>query len=219
MLFTDRSHAGRLLAGLLSQYAGREDVLILALPRGGVVVGYELARALGAPLDVYVVRKMGVPGQEELAMGAVTSDGVTVTNADVISQLGLSDGIIKAVAERELREAKRRELAYRGDRPPPEIQGKKVILVDDGLATGATMRAAVEAIRRRNPKAVIVAVPVAAPAAAELFENIADGFVCLATPTPFWAVGAFYEDFSQVTDHQVRGLSQAANSPKEARGS
>jgi predicted phosphoribosyltransferase len=204
--FRDRREAGRLLAARLAHYRGRPDVLVLALPRGGVPVGYEVARALGAPLDVFLVRKLGVPGHEELAMGAVASGGVQVLNDDVIAGLGLSERVVAAVTARELQELERRERLYRGARPPREVHGRTVILVDDGLATGATMRAAIHALRRRGAARIVVAVPVAPlPTCAELRAE-ADEVVCLFTPEPFFAVGLWYEDFTQTSDDEVRAL-------------
>jgi len=208
--FQDRAEAGRELAEKLVEYAGRTDVLVLALPRGGVPVGYEVARALEAPLDVFVVRKLGVPGHEELAMGAVASGGIWVLNEDVIQLLKLPSGMIEAVAARELQELERRERAYRGDRPPLELRGRTVILVDDGLATGSTMRAAVAAVRRLQPARLIVAVPTAAPSTCAELGLEADECISCITPDPFYAVGVWYEDFSQTTDQEVRDLLERA---------
>ena len=189
-------------------FAGRGDVVVLALPRGGVVVGYEVARALNAPLDVFIVRKLGTPGQPELAMGAVASGGIIVLNPDVVHALNLSDDVIRGVAAREQEEIERREREYRGNRPPLRLRGHAAILVDDGLATGSTMRAAVAAVRDRNPASMVVAVPVAAaPTCDELrSESEVDHVICLATPYPFQSVGQWYEEFSQVSDQQVREL-------------
>ncbi len=214
--FRDRREAGRLLAQKLAAYRGRADVLVLALPRGGVPVGYEVARALGAPLDVFVVRKLGVPGHGELAMGAVATGGVRVLNEDVVRALGIPDYVIDAVAAWEERELERRERVYRGDRPPPEVRGRTVILVDDGLATGATMHAAVQALRRRQPARIVVAVPTAAPETCEALRPEVDEIVCAVTPEPFYAVGLWYENFSQTTDEEVREL--LAQSASEAAG-
>jgi putative phosphoribosyl transferase len=208
--FRDRREAGRLLAERLSAYAGRDDVIVLALPRGGVPVGYEVARRLGAPLDVFVVRKLGVPGYEELALGAVASGGVRVLNEEVVAELGLSEREIERIAERELAEVERRERAYRGDRPPLALRGKVAILVDDGLATGATMRAAALAARRLGPKGVVVAVPVAADQTCDEFRGDVDEVVCAFTPAPFFAVGLWYENFEQTSDEEVRELLQEA---------
>ncbi len=195
-----------MLAERLVEYAGRPDVLVLALPRGGVPVAYEVARALDVPLDIFVVRKLGVPGHEELAMGAIASGGVTVLNDDVVDALRIPRGLIDAVAARELRELTRRERAYRNHRPAPLVRGRTVILVDDGLATGSTMRAAVAALRRLGPARIVVAVPTAAPSTCEEFRHEADACVCEITPEPFFAVGCWYEDFSQTTDEEVRDL-------------
>ncbi|MGZ4393470.1 MAG: phosphoribosyltransferase, partial [Gaiellaceae bacterium] len=189
MRFRDRREAGRLLAERLARYAGRDDVLVLALPRGGVPVAYEVARALHAQLDVFVVRKLGVPGHAELAFGAVASGGVRVLNPDVVAAAGLDQKTIERVTRRELAEVERRERAYRGDRQPPNLRGKIVILVDDGLATGASMRAAALAARRLLPKKVVVAVPVAADQTCVEFRDDVDEIICAFTPEPFYAVG------------------------------
>jgi len=209
--FRDRAEAGRKLAEKLVAYAGRPDVLVLALPRGGVPVGYEVARVLEAPLDVFVVRKLGVPGHEELAMGAVASGGAWVLNDDVVGALSIPDRVIRAVAARELQELARRERLYRDDRPPPDVRGRTVILVDDGLATGSTMRAAVAALRRLEPARLIVAVPTAAPSTCAEFSDEVDECICCIMPDPFYAVGVWYEDFSQTTDEQVRDLLERAD--------
>ena len=206
MIFRDRSEAGRNLAERLMHYAGREDVIVLALPRGGVPVGYEVARALDAPLDVFLVRKLGVPGYEELAMGAIASGGVRVLNDKVIQMLHPSETTIEQVAKEETRELERREWEYRGDRSPLNVRGKTVILVDDGLATGSSMRAAVAAVRRLNPARIVVAVPVGATETCEDFEGEADEAICAQEPEPFQAVGLWYEDFSPTTDEEVREL-------------
>jgi putative phosphoribosyl transferase len=207
-LFRDRTDAGRLLAARLEEYAGKPDVIVLALPRGGVPVAYEVARALHAPMDVFVVRKLGIPGQEELAMGAVATGGVRVLNDQVVRGLGIPDYVIDAVVNWETKELKRRERVYRGDRPPPDVRGKTVILVDDGLATGSTMLAAVRALRQQGPARIVVAVPVASPDTCELVKAHVDEVVCAATPEPFYAVGLWYRDFSQTTDEEVRELLQ-----------
>ena len=209
-LFRDRADAGRQLADRLKTYAGRPDVLVLGLPRGGVPVAFEVARALGAPLDIFVVRKLGVPGHEEIAMGAIATGGVGVLNEPVVRGLGIPQSVISAAMEREQRELDRRERAYRGERPAPDVRGKTVILVDDGLATGATMRAAVAALRQQQTKRIIVAVPVAAPETCEELRAEVDEIVCLETPEPFYAVGLWYEDFSQTTDEEVCGLLDRA---------
>jgi predicted phosphoribosyltransferase len=208
--FRDRSDAGRHLAGALASYAGRPDLLVLALPRGGVPVGYEVARALHAPLDVMLVRKLGVPGHEELAMGAIASGGVRVISDDVVRALGITDRVLAAAAAHEEHELKRRERAYRGTRPPADISGRTVILVDDGLATGSTMRAAIIALKAQNPRQLVVAVPVAASETCESLRDEVDEVVCAFTPEPFLAVGQWYQDFSQSTDEEVRELLQGA---------
>ncbi len=210
--YRDRRHAGQVLAQALSHYAHRDDVVVLALPRGGVPVAFEIARALQAPLDVFIVRKLGVPGQPELAMGAIADGGVRVLNPDVVEGLAISPEAIDRVTKREQAELRRRQQRYRGDRPPPDVRDRVVILVDDGLATGATMRAAVEAIRRRGPRRVVVAVPVAAASTAAWFRNWSqvDEFVCPLTPDPFFGVGLWYDDFRQVDDGEVRHLLATA---------
>jgi predicted phosphoribosyltransferase len=209
--FRDRVEAGRLLAELLSGYAGRDDVIVLALPRGGVPVGYEVAKALGAPLDVLVVRKLGVPGHEEFAMGAIASGGLLVLDQDLVRRLGIGRAEIERTVAAELRELERREAAYRDGREPPQLEGKTVILVDDGLATGSTMRAAALAVRQANPARIVVAVPVAAAQTCDEFRDVVDEIVCALTPQPFQAVGLWYDDFSQTSDDEVRALlSEAA---------
>jgi predicted phosphoribosyltransferase len=195
-LFRDRREAGRVLAEKLAAYANRSDVLVLALPRGGVPVGYEVAGALGAPLDVFVVRKLGVPGYEELAMGAVATGGVLVLNDQLVERLGIPQHIIDAVAARERQELARRERLYRSGRPPLDVRGRTVILVDDGLATGATMHAAIQALRQQNPARIVVAVPTASPETCEEMRARADDVICGITPEPFDAVGRWYRDFS-----------------------
>src|ERR1700730_962947 len=204
--FRDRREAGRLLAAKLAAYANRPDVIVLALPRGGVPVAYEVARALGAPLDVFVVRKLGVPGYEELAMGAVATGGARVLNEKIVRDLRIADYVIDRVEAEEREELARRERAYRGGRPPLDVHGRTVILVDDGLATGATMRAAVKALRQREPARIIVAVPTASPETCEELRAEVDEVVCAITPEPFHAVGYWYEDFTQTTDQEVREL-------------
>lgn len=213
--FRDRTEAGRLLAERLHQYAGRNDVLVLALPRGGVPVGLEIARALDAPLDLVIVRKLGVPGQEELAMGAIATGGVRILNEEVVRMLDLTDDVIERVAAEEERELERRERAYRGDRPPPEVRGRTVILVDDGVATGSTIRAAMAAIRSRQPARLVVAVPVAPPETCEMLREEADEVICLLTPEAFFAIGAYYDSFPQLTDDEVRRLLEQA--PRQGR--
>jgi predicted phosphoribosyltransferase len=210
MLFRDRSDGGRELARELMAYANRDDVLVLALPRGGVPVAFEVAQALHAPLDVFIVRKLGVPGHEELAMGALATGGVRVLNDDVVDRLGISERVIDMVTAEEEQELRRREQLYRGDRPPIDVRAKTVILVDDGLATGSTMRAAVAALRRQGPARIIVAVPVGAADTCDDFRREADDAVCARTPEPFYAVGLWYENFSQTTDDEVRELLQRA---------
>ena len=216
-LFRDRRDAGRLLAEKLAAYANRPDALVLALPRGGVPVAYEVARALGAPLDVFVVRKLGVPGYEELAMGAVATGGVRVLNDQLVERLGIPEQMIDAVAARELQELARRERRYRGGRPPPDVRGRTVILVDDGLATGATMHAAIEALRQQKPTRIVVAVPTASPETCEEMKTKADDVICAITPAPFQAVGRWYQDFSQTTDEEVEALLSRRNVPDNSR--
>lgn len=211
--FRDRTEAGQLLALALDEYAGRDDVLILAVPRGGVPVGYEIARRLRVPLEVFLVRKLGVPWQPELAMGALASGGVEVLNDDVVRAYGIPSHVINAVAEHEQAELDRRTRAYRGDRRFPSLEGRTVILVDDGLATGSTMRAAVVAVRKQNPATIVVAVPVAVIQTCEELRREVDRVVCLRTPEAFSAVGAWYDDFSQTSDEEVRKLLSAAISP------
>jgi putative phosphoribosyl transferase len=208
--FRDRFEAGRRLAEALKGYAGRPDSLVLALPRGGVPVGYEVARALHAPLDILLVRKLGVPGHEELAMGAIASGGIRIVSEDVIAMLGIPDRVIATVAAAEEKELERRERLYRGARPAPDVRRRVVILVDDGLATGATMRAAAAAIRTQGPEWLVVAVPVAPPETCEALRAVADDVVCALSPEPFVAVGAWYEDFTQISDEEVRALLQRA---------
>lgn len=209
-MFRDRAEAGRALASRLMGFGGRGDVVVLALPRGGVVVGYEISQALNAPLDVFMVRKLGTPGQPELAMGAIASGGVIVLNPDVVHALNIPDEVIRGVAERERREIERREREYRGSRPPAALRGHAVILVDDGLATGSSMRAAVRAVRDRDPASIVVAVPVAAASTCDELrsESAVDHVICLATPEPFQAVGQWYQEFPQISDQEVRELLQ-----------
>jgi putative phosphoribosyl transferase len=214
--FPNRAEAGRLLATKLSKYAGRDDVIVLGLPRGGVPVAYEVARALRVPLDVFIVRKLGVPGFEELAVGALASGGVRVLNEDVMRALPNADEIVEAVTQRETVEVQRREEKYRAGRAAPEIRGKTVILIDDGLATGATMRAAVKALRQRGAAKIVVAVPVGPPDTCREFEDEADEVVCASAPEFFQAVGQYYEDFSQTSDEEVRDLlARAAQADHE----
>jgi putative phosphoribosyl transferase len=204
--FTDRAEAGQLLAQQLQHYAGRDDVIVLGLPRGGVPVAYEVARALRAPLDVFIVRKLGVPGFEELAAGAIASGGVRVLNEDVMRSLPNADAIIEAVTIREKEELDRREQSYRNGRPAPQLRGRVVILVDDGLATGATMRAAVKALRQAGAAKIVVAVPVGPPETCREMAEEADEAVCASVPEFFHAVGQYYDDFAQTTDDEVRDL-------------
>ncbi|MFN2387204.1 MAG: phosphoribosyltransferase [Thermoanaerobaculia bacterium] len=217
MLFRDRTEAGRLLASQLGRYAGRPNLLVLGLPRGGVPVAYEVAKLLGAPLDVFLVRKLGVPGHEEVAMGAIATGGVRVLSADLVRQLEISPAAVEEVAAREQRELERREAAYRGSSPPPDVTGRTVILVDDGLATGSTMRAAAEALRRLGPARIVVGVPVAAPETCRELESLVDDVVCAVTPRPFYAVGQWYQDFSETSDEEVRSLLARSGSDEPAR--
>jgi len=207
MQFLDRADAGRSLAHELGRWRGRRDLIVLALPRGGVPVGFEIARALAAPLDVFMVRKLGVPGQEELAMGAVASGGVRVLNEEVVAALGRhASEAIEQATKRETEELRRGEEHYRGVRAFPDLAGKMVVLVDDGLATGATMRAAARAVRQRRPARLIIAVPVAEESSCREMRAEADEVVCALIPEPFFGVGQFYENFSQTSDEEVRAL-------------
>jgi putative phosphoribosyl transferase len=205
-LFRDRIEAGRVLAGMLGEYANREDVLILALPRGGVPVAFEVARTLNAPLDIFVVRKLGLPANEELAMGAVASGGVRVLNDEVVRSFGITESVIEAIAKKEHIELKRRESVYRGESSLPDVIDKTILLVDDGIATGSTMRAAVAALRQKRPARIVVAVPVAPPSTCKDLQAEADEVICAITPQPFYAVGQWYQTFDQTTDRQVRDL-------------
>jgi putative phosphoribosyl transferase len=214
--FKNRSEAGRFLAEQLSAYANRPDTLVLALPRGGVPVAYEVAKALGAPLDVFQVRKLGLPGHEELAMGAIATGGVRVRNPEVVEYLRIPDEVIDEVTARERQELERRERLYREGRPALSPRGRVVILVDDGLATGSTMLAAVLALRQQQPASIVVAVPVAAKQTCEELRTVADEVVCAVTPDPFYAVGLWYEDFSQTTDEEVRELLARAENKRAA---
>ena len=215
MIYRNRSEAGKELATKLSTYNDRADVLVLALPRGGVPVAFEVAQALNAPLDVFLVRKLGVPGHEELAMGAIATGGVRVLNDDVVDYLKIPDAVIDSVAAEESRELKRRELAYRGNRPEPEVKGKTVILIDDGLATGSTIRAAAQALRQQDPARIVVAVPVSAPDTCDEYRIGVDEIICAATPDPFWGVGLWYDDFSQTTDEEVHDLLERARKAEQ----
>jgi putative phosphoribosyl transferase len=213
--FKNRREAGKKLAQELLHYANRTEVIVLALPRGGVPVAYEVALALNVPLDIFIVRKLGLPGQEELAIGAIASGGIRVLNEDIIRLLHIPEKVIEKVAERELRELQRRERHYRGDNPPPEVQDHTVILIDDGLATGASMRAAVTGLRAQGPAGIVVAVPVSAPETCEALEKEVDEIVCAITPEPFVGVGWWYEDFSQTTDEGVRLFLEDARRHRE----
>lgn len=208
-----------MLASKLSHLANRSDVVVLALPRGGVPVGFEVVKALNAPLDVFVVRKLGVPGHKELAMGAIASGGIRVLNEKVVRTLGIPDEVVDTVAAEEERELERREREYRDGRPPIDVRGRTVILVDDGLATGSSMRVAALALKQKNPAQIVVAVPVASPDTCAEFESEVDQVICAVTPEPFWAVGQWYLDFSQTSDEEVRDLLRRAASlpmPKAA---
>ena len=217
--FADRAEAGQVLAEKLEGYAGKDDVIVLALPRGGVPVAYEVATALGVPLDVFLVRKLGAPGHEELAMGAIASGDVVVMNDDVVKAMKVSDEVVEAKIASERQELARRESAYRDDRPPLHLEGRTVILIDDGLATGSTMRAAVKALRRQRPAKIVVAAPIGAASTSAEFQTIADEVICAMTPEPFRAVGLWYDDFEQTSDEEVRDLlaraSQATGRPGE----
>ena len=213
--FKDRRDAGKKLAQDLKEYANQENVVVLALPRGGVPVAYEVAKALNAPLDIFIVRKLGVPGREELAMGAIASGGVMVLNREVVRALHIPKNVIDAVARQEQQELERREALYRGDQARQPLDGKTAILIDDGLATGASMRAAVAGLRQHNPNKIVVAVPTAAPETCEQFENEVDQVVCAVTPEPFYGVGMWYEDFSQTSDEEVRDLLEEENQSLE----
>lgn len=211
--FVDRRAAGRELAEHLTDFAGSDDVVVLGLPRGGVPVAYEVAHALGAPLDTLVVRKLGLPGHEELAMGAIASGGVEVRNESVIASAGVDDDTLEAVAGHERVELERRERAYRGDRGPVAVAGRTTLVVDDGLATGATMRAAVATLRERGAAVIVVAVPIAAPVVCAEIGELVDEVFCLRTPDPFVAIGLWYHDFEPTTDEEVRHLLTAAAGP------
>ena len=204
--FRDRVDGGRQLAARLASYADRPDVIVLALPRGGVPVGFEVARALRVPLDVMIVRKLGVPGQPELAMGAIASGGVRVVNEQVVRQLGIPDRIIDRVAEQEAAELRRRERLYRGGRPPPTVEGRTVILVDDGIATGSTARAAVQALRAMHPARLVLAAPTAAAETVANLRDEVDEMVCVTAPDPFFAIGYHYDEFPQLSDATVQRI-------------
>jgi predicted phosphoribosyltransferase len=217
MIYRDRREAGRFLARNLTAYADRPDVLVLALPRGGVPVAFEVARALRAPLDVFLVRKLGLPEHEELAMGAIASGGIRVLNEAVVRTYNVPRNVIEAVTAGERQELVRRERSYRGNRPEPEIRGRTVILIDDGLATGSTMRAAVAALRDRGPARIVVAVPVGAADVCAEFREEADEAICAQAPESFRAVGLWYSDFSQTTDEEVHDLLERAADAGQAR--
>ena len=210
MLFRDRADAGRQLAEKLAHYANRDDVVVLGLPRGGIPVAFEVAVALHAPLDVFVVRKLGVPWQQELAMGAIATGGIRILNEDVIRELRITQQQLDLATAKESRTLERNERRFRGDRAPLELEDRVVILVDDGLATGSTMRAAVQALRRMKPQRLIVGVPVGASETCREFQEEVDECVCVRTPEPFQAVGLWYEDFSQTTDEEVCELLERA---------
>ena len=215
MVFQDRSYAGMELAKALSVYSGKEDTLILALPRGGVPVAFEIAQRLNLPLDVLLVRKLGIPGHEELAMGAIAEDGILYINQKIVDQLGISPVVIESVITKETEELNRRGQRYRHDRPAPHLKGKTIIIVDDGLATGATMRAAVKALNQADIKRLIVAVPVGASDTCRELRVEADEVICLDSPDPFYGVGAWYKDFSQTSDQEVENLLMLASQKRK----
>jgi putative phosphoribosyl transferase len=215
-IFKDRRHAGKMLADALEEYAGRPDVIVLGLPRGGVPVAFEVARRLHAPLDVMVVRKLGLPGWEELAMGAVASGGVRVINEEVVRSSNITRATIEQTAAVEMEELRRREMAYRGHTGAPQVRGKVVILVDDGIATGSTIRAAVQAIRLQQPAKIVVAVPTAAPDSCAMLEPLVDELITLMRPLHFRAVGQWYVNFGQTTDDEVKQLLAEAPAPEAA---
>lgn len=219
MIYSDRREAGKVLASKLMKYKDRADVLILALPRGGVPVAYEVAKSLNVPLDIFLVRKLGVPGHEEFAMGAIATGGIRVLNDDAVEYLNIPESVIDAIAAEELSELRRRERAYRGDRPEPDVQGKTVILVDDGLATGSTIRAAAQALRQQGPEKTVVAVPVSAPQTCDEYRIGVDEIVCAVTPEPFLGVGRWYDDFSQTSDEEVHDLLERARAAETQRDS
>lgn len=210
MLIRDRAEAGQLLASKLKQYSKRDDVIILALPRGGVPVAYQVAKTLDLPLDIFLVRKLGVPGQEELAMGAIASGGVRVLNHDIIEALQIPESIIASVAAKEQNELERREKFYRLDAPPIDVTNKTVILIDDGLATGATMRAAAEVLKQQQVTRIVIGVPVAAESTCRELSQLVDEMICVLTPEPFYGVGYWYDDFSQTSDNEVIELLRKA---------
>jgi predicted phosphoribosyltransferase len=210
MIFSDRAEAGRILASKLTNYKGRTDAVVLALPRGGIPVAYEIGRELGLPIDVFVVRKLGVPGQEELAMGAIATGDMRIINYEVVEQLGINQETIDAVTDQQREELRRREQLYRGQRRPLEVRGRTVILVDDGIATGSTMRAAIAALRQLSPTRIVVAVPVAAPDTCQQIGGEVDEIICADTPQSLHAISQSYERFDQTTDEEVRDLLERA---------
>jgi predicted phosphoribosyltransferase len=216
MRFHDRIDGGRQLAGKVAQFAHRPDVIVLGLPRGGIPVASEVATQLGAPLDVFLVRKLGVPGHPELAMGAIAEGGIEVVSRELIRDLGIPHALVEHVAVRERLELERRDTLYRGDRPPVAVRDRTVILVDDGLATGSTMQAAIVALRQQRPARIVVAVPVGARETCERLSRLADQVVCVAMPEPFNAVGQWYDEFSQTSDDEVRRLLDGAARPGAA---
>ncbi|MDJ0675424.1 MAG: phosphoribosyltransferase [Calothrix sp. MO_167.B42] len=209
--FSNRTEAGKMLAQKLTAYTNRKDVLVLALPRGGVPVGSEVAKALNAPLDVCIVRKLGVPGHKELAMGAIANGGVRILNYDVVGWLNISSATIEKVAAHELRELQRRDRVYRGDRSPPNVRNNTIILVDDGIATGSTIRAAIAILQQQKPQRIVVATPVAPLSVCRELQALVDEVVCLSMPEPFYAIGLWYENFNQTTDAQVRQLLEKSH--------
>ena len=209
--FTDRRQAGKKLADKLKKYKSNENIVVLGLPRGGIPVAYEVAEGLNAHLDVFVVRKLGVPSHPELAMGAIASGGVRVTNDNVVNQAGVTEEQIEEVVQKEKQELEKREKLYRGSRPDIDLEGKTVILVDDGMATGASMRAALKALKIHNPQKVIIAVPTAPKESCEEFQSKVDEMICLQTPMPFWGVGGSYQDFSQTTNQEVREILEKSD--------
>lgn len=219
MLFEDRIHAGRILAERLMHWADRPGSLVLGLPRGGVPVAFEVARALNAPLDVFIARKLGVPGQEELAMGAIAPQRVMIIDQALIDHLHISAQALQAVIDREMEELARRERAYRGRRPPLDVKGRSVILIDDGLATGSTMRATIASVRKQRPSRLIVAVPVGARHTCDEIKPTVDELICAAKPEPFYGVGRWYENFSQTTDKEVQHLLSKARRTRSKAGS
>ncbi|WP_088240421.1 phosphoribosyltransferase [Calothrix rhizosoleniae] len=209
--FRDRTEAGKMLAQKLITYTNRKDGLVMALPRGGVPVGYEVAKKLNIPLDICIVRKLGVPGHKELAMGAIASGGVRILNYDVVSWLNISSGTIDEVATHELRELQRRDQVYRGDRSPPDVRNKTIILVDDGIATGSTIRAAIAILQQQQPRRIVIATPVAPLTVCQELQALVDEVVRLSMPEPFYAIGLWYDNFAQTTDAEVRELLDKSN--------